>query len=148
MGIRRSISGLRSRRGTAVLVLAVEGLSGARILPMPVGLALPMMLALALALAVHLLLLLLMAMMLAVGVDHAIVMFGVLIEIFGRDSITGRTGVSRERQIFLKHLICIAADADIGTGTVESLRSDRHMRFTAVITATLSLHVWTGSHNT
>ena len=100
------------------------------------------------ALAMHLLLLLLMTMMLAVGVDHAIVVLGVLVEIFGGDSVSGRTGVSRERQIFLEHLICIAADADIGTGTVEGLRSDRHMRFTAIIAATLSLHVWTGSHNT
>lgn len=142
MGIRRPISRLRSRPGAAVLVLAVEGLSGARILP--IGLALPMMM----ALAMHLLLLLLMTMMLAVGVDHAIVVLGVLVEIFGGDSVSGRTGVSRERQIFLEHLICIAADADIGTGTVEGLRSDRHMRFTAIIAATLSLHVWTGSHNT
>lgn len=142
MGIRRPISRLRSRPGAAVLVLAVERLSGARILP--IGLALPMMM----ALAMHLLLLLLMTMMLAVGVDHAIVVLGVLVEIFGGDSVSGRTGVSRERQIFLEHLICIAADADIGTGTVEGLRSDRHMRFTAIIAATLSLHVWTGSHNT
>ena len=100
-----------------------------------------------LAMAVHLLLLLL-ALMLAARADHAIVVLGVLIEILGGDPVARGTRVARQRQIFLEDLISVAADADIGTAAVEGLRALRHMRFTAVVAATLTLHVWTGSHDT
>lgn len=153
---------LGSASVAAVLVLrlvgltAAIGLATARVLPM-LALALRLTLSIALRLPLlrmammHLLrvlLLLLMPVVLTIGADDAIIVFGVLIEILGRDSVARCTRIARHRQIFLQNLVCIAADTDIGTGAVKRLRALRHMWFTAVVTATLTLHVWTGSHDT
>ena len=98
--------------------------------------------------ALALTLMLLLALMLAVGADHAIIVLGMLIKILGGDPVAGSARIARHRQIFLQNLIGVAANSDIGPGAVEGLRTLGHMRFTAVITATLTLHVWTGSHDT
>lgn len=130
---------LRAHARRAIVVLRFRSLPHAWILALPVTMAV----------AVHvLLLLLLLAMMLAIGIDQPKVVFRVLIKILRGDAITRGGSIARERQILLEHLVSVAANTDIGTVAVECLRTDRHMRFTAVITATLSLHVWTGSHNT
>ena len=135
----------------AILMMTFIGLRLARILALRlVLLSLAVAVAMTLAmLPMHLvLLLLLLTLMLAVRADHAIIMLGVLIEILGGDPVARRTRVARHCQILLEHLIGVAADTDIRPAAVEGLRALRHMGFTAVVAATLTLHVWTGSHDT
>lgn len=140
------------RTVAAILMLAVVGLHLARILALRrVLMLLPLSVAVPLALSVHLLLLLLMlllALVLSARADHTIIVFGMLVEILRGDPIACGTRIARQREIFFQDLIGVAANADIGTAAVERLGTLRHMRFTAVVTATLTLHVWTGSHNT
>jgi hypothetical protein len=161
----RALTGIRRVALLRLLMTAARRLAVATVLVLAlIGLALPrilalrlMLLSVAMALAMHLLrmlllmvllLLLLLALMLAVCADHAIVVLRVLIEILGGDPVASGARVARHRQIFLQHLIRVAADADIRPAAVEGLRALGHMRFTAVVTATLTLHVWTGSHDT
>jgi hypothetical protein len=132
----------------AVLMLPFVRLRLTRILALRLILLRPLAVAMALAMPVAAVHLLLLALVLTVGADHAIIVLGVLIEILGGDPVAGSARIARHRQIFLEHLIRVAADADIGPAAVEGLRALGHMRFTAVITATLTLHVWTGSHDT
>lgn len=140
----RSDVGLRSRtRARAVLEPAVVGLAHPSIMHMTMAMML-VALAMHLLLAVHLLL----PLMLAIGIDQPIIVLGVLVKVFGGDTVAGGGGVARQRQILLQHLVGVPANADIRPAAVEGLRTDGHVRFTAVITATLALHVWTGSHNT
>ena len=166
--IARALTGIRRVTLLRLLMTAARRLAVATILVLAlIGLALPrilalrlMLLSVAMALAMHLLrmllmmvlllllLLLLLALMLAVCADHAIVVLRVLIEILGGDPVASGARVARHRQIFLQHLIRVAADADVRPAAVERLRALGHMRFTAVVTATLTLHVWTGSHDT
>lgn len=136
------------RAVAAILMLTLVRLRLTRVLPLRLIGLLPlaiMAVALAMLMAV---LLLLLALMLAIRADHAIVVLRVLIEILGGDPVARGTRVARHRQILLEDLISVAADTDIGPAAIEGLRALGHMRFTAVITATLTLHVWTGSHDT
>jgi hypothetical protein len=87
---------------------AAIGLAAARVLSMlALALRLPLSIALRLPLrmtVMHLLgvlLLLLMPVVLTIGADDAIIVFGVLVEILGRDSIARCTRIARHRQIFL-----------------------------------------------
>src|SRR5215470_14411136 len=57
----------------------------------------------------------------AVGVNDAVVVLGVLVEIFGGYAVAGRGGIARHGQILLQHLVGIAADADVRPVAVESL---------------------------
>ena len=144
------MSALRSAIA-AILMLAFIGLHLTRILALRlIGLLSLTVAAVTMALLAVLtaMLLLLLALMLAVRADHAIVVLGMLVEILGRDPVPCGARVARHRQIFLEDLIGVAADTDVGPAAVEGLRALGHMRFTAVITATLTLHVWTGSHDT
>ena len=95
-----------------------------------------------------LIVLLLLAIVLAIGADHPVVVLSVLIEILGGDPVACGARIAGHRQIFLQDLIGVAADADIGASAVECLRALRHVWFTAVVAATLTLHVRTGSHVT
>lgn len=135
----------------AILMVTFIGLRLARILALRLillSLAIAVAVTLAMPLPMHLLLLLLLTLMLAVRADHAVIVLGVLIEILGGDPVARRARVARQRQILLEHLIGVAADTHIGPAAVEGLRALRHMGFTAVVAATLTLHVWTGSHDT
>jgi len=131
----------------AVLMLAFIGLHLTRILALRLML-LPLTVAVPLPMPLAVLLMLLMALVLAVRANHAIIVLGMLIEVLRGDAVAGGTRVARHCEIFLENLIRIAADANIGPAAVEGLRALGHMRFTAVVTATLTLHVWTGSHDT
>lgn len=136
---------------TAILMLALIGLRLTRILTLRLIGLLPLAVAavtMALLTVLMAMLLLLLALMLTVRADHAIVVLGMLVEILGCDPVPRGARVARHRQIFLEDLIGVAANTDIGPAAVEGLRALGHMRFTAVITATLTLHVWTGSHDT
>ena len=68
-----------------------------------------------------------------IGVDHAIVMFGVLVEVFGGDTVAGRRRVAGQLQIFLKDLVGIPTDTDVGSIAVESLGPRRDVRLVAAI---------------
>lgn len=137
---------LVARAIRAIVMLRVMGLPGSGILAMAV--LLPISMPLSLTLAVALALDVLMPVVLSVRADHAIVVLGMLIEILGSDPIARSRRIARHRQVFLEHLISIAANSHIRTAAVERLRTGRHMRFTAVVAATLTLHVLTGSHDT
>ena len=69
-----------------------------------------------------------------IRIDDAIVMFSVLIIIFGSDSVASRCGITSEGQIFFKYLISIAPDANVWTIAIEGLMAKRN-RF-ALATAT------------
>lgn len=135
---------------SAILILAVKRLVGAGVLAVPVLLR-PMTIAMTLALArvmPAMAVALLMPVVLAVRADHTIVVLGMLIKILRGDAVARCARIARHRQILLQNLVGIAANTDIRAAAVECLRALRHMRFTAVVTATLTLHVWTGSHDT
>src|SRR3954470_23058418 len=69
---------------------------------------------------------------LVVGVDDAVIVLRMLVIVLGRDAIAGRRCVARQRQIFLEHLVGIAAHPDIGTIGVERLVPQRHVALLAV----------------
>jgi hypothetical protein len=82
----------------------------------------------------------------AIVVEQAEIVLGVLEVALGSDPIAGGLSVAREGEIFFENLIRVAADPDIGSARVESLRADRQIgvvglvRFAAVVTASLALH--------
>jgi hypothetical protein len=78
-----------------------------------------------------------------VGVDHPVVMLGMLIIILSRDAITRRSRVARQGQVLLEHLVGIAADANFRPGAIEGLRPTiGHVGLVAaIVPAALALHV-------
>lgn len=88
----------------------------------------------------------------AIGIHYPKVVLGMLVQVFGRDTITARCGFACQGYVPLKNLIRISANFDIGAIAVESLDSMRHprpivMRIIAIIATARSL-VWTWSHDT
>ena len=88
----------------------------------------------------------------AIGIHYPKVVLGMLVQVFGRDTITARCGFACQGYVSLENLIRISANFDIGAIAVESLDSMRHprpivMRIIAIIATARSL-VWTWSHDT
>jgi hypothetical protein len=52
----------------------------------------------------------------------AVIVVGMLEEVLRRDAVTGRAGVARELQIFLEHLIGVAAHPDVGAAAIVGMR--------------------------
>ena len=152
---------VRDRLGPAAVAAAIlrrgiVGLPAARVVPLlalrlallAVALRLTVLRMLLVLVMLLLIVLLLLTIVFAIGADHPVVVLSVLIEILRRDPVACGARITGHRQIFLQDLIGVAADADIGASAVECLRALRHVWFTAVVAATLTLHVWTGSHGT
>lgn len=78
-----------------------------------------------------------------VGVDHTVIVLGVLVVVLGRDAITRRGCVARHGQVFLQDLVGIAADPDFRPAAVEGLGPTiGHMGLVAaIVAAALALHV-------
>jgi hypothetical protein len=62
---------------------------------------------------------------LAAGIAEAEIVFGVLIEIFGRNAVTGGLGLPREANVALEYLMGAAADPNVRAVAVEGLISVR-----------------------
>lgn len=57
------------------------------------------------------------------GLDHAVIVVGVLEIGFGEDAIAGRGRLAGQRLVLVEDLMGIAADPDVGTATIENLVS-------------------------
>src|SRR5277367_3419203 len=84
-----------------------------------------------------------------VGVDDPIIVLGMLVIVLGRDAVARRVRVARQREIFLEHLIGVAAHPDIGTVAVERLMAQRHLAIApaATLAATMATAAMTARHS-
>ncbi len=57
------------------------------------------------------------------GLDHTVIMVGVLVVGFGQDAIAGRGRFTGQRLIFVEDLVGITADPNVGTAAIENLVS-------------------------
>lgn len=81
----------------------------------------------------------------AVGIEHPIVVLGVLQVILGGDAVAGRGGIARHGEIPLKHLSRGATHLHLGAGALVGVVTRRHVRL-AALTATGTLRVGKLSH--
>ena len=64
-----------------------------------------------------------------IGVEHAVIMFRVLVIAFGKNTVSRRGGVTSQDQIFLPDLMHIAPDLGLRTAAVYDPVSGRRAAF-------------------
>ncbi len=89
---------------------------------------------------------------LAAGIHHPKIVLGMLVKVFGRDSVSARSGLASQTYISFENLIRITANFNVRTVAVEGLITMRQprpimMRIIPIIAPARSL-VWTWSHDT
>lgn len=81
----------------------------------------------------------------AVRLHDAVVVLGVLVEIFRRDAIAGRTGFARHGDIALEHLVGVAADLHARSARIEVLTAMRRAPAALSVLGVAAHHVATAT---